>query len=327
MSKAGRAEGVLGTRPPWTWGFFQPWPTDGPLLVLSLVLSPAQLTPGCPQLPLSRAQPLLASSASVACGASPRSPRVVGCLGSLLGVPGNSQSNPPTHTHGLCWGQCCTSLADSVHHPSHVTEEGCSRTHLALEETQPMCLAIPKCREQLWQGHDAAAHVSVPLGSNPSVCPFAQPRTWVPEGDLAEGLQGTLPATSCQGGSFFPWESPSSCPSDVRWGSKLLHPAPAAGTPVGTTAVPRGGGHPSRHWPGSGTTGTAGACAQRGGELTGLIFSRLHSALTCDPRYRKDAASALSPGAAWLDLVGRGKSTSWLFRPTGVASNGNLISP
>jgi len=89
--------------------------------------------------------------------------------------------------------------------------------------------------------------------------------------------------------------------------------------------MPPGAGTEDR--PGSETTGVAGACAQEGGELRGLIFSRLPSALTCDPRYRKDAASALSPGAGWLDLVGRGKSTSQLFRPAGVASNSNLISP
>ena len=216
-----------------------------------------------------------------------------------------------------------------------VTDERCNRTHLALEETQPMCLAISKCGERPWQGQYVAAHVSVPPEPNPlpkQELGF-QEEIWL---KAFEGLCCPCPARA---DSFLPWEAPSPSPSDACRGSKLLlpTPAPAAGTPVGTAAIPWGGGHPSRRWhrylvtpagrPGSGTTGTAGACAQEGGELTGLIFSRLRSALTCDPRYRKDAANVSSPGAGWLDLVGRGKSTSRLFRPAGVSSNSNLISP
>ncbi|XP_058704518.1 ubiquitin-conjugating enzyme E2 D2 isoform X1 [Poecile atricapillus] len=41
---------------------------------------------------------------------------------------------------------------------------------------------------------------------------------------------------------------------------------------------------------------------------------KLRSALTCDPRYRKDAANASSPGAAWLDLVGREHSLLEVLR-------------
>ncbi|XP_041343981.1 uncharacterized protein LOC121364636 isoform X1 [Pyrgilauda ruficollis] len=37
-----------------------------------------------------------------------------------------------------------------------------------------------------------------------------------------------------------------------------------------------------------------------------LCCAQASLALTCDPRYRKDAANASSPGAACLDLVGRG---------------------
>lgn len=137
------------------------------------------------------------------------------------------------------------------------------------------------------------------------------------------------------------------CPAGLTASSqgKVLHPPPVTRAGVRGSSIPlrlqaeRRGALPSpgavgtppgagtAGVPGVGTTGMAGACAQEGGELTGLIFSRLRSALTCDPRYRKDAASASSPGAGWLDLVGRGKSTSRLFRPAGVASNSNLISP
>ncbi|XP_041343982.1 uncharacterized protein LOC121364636 isoform X2 [Pyrgilauda ruficollis] len=45
-----------------------------------------------------------------------------------------------------------------------------------------------------------------------------------------------------------------------------------------------------------------------------LCCAQASLALTCDPRYRKDAANASSPGAACLDLVGRG-SFPWARFP------------
>jgi len=113
-----------------------------------------------------------------------------------------------------------------------------------------MCLAISKRREQLWQGQEVTAHVSVPLESNPSVCPFAQASTWVRGGDLLKAFRGLCQPCPARGDSFSPWDGPSSSPSDARWGSKLLHPVPtpAAGTLVGTAAVPLGGGHPPWSW-------------------------------------------------------------------------------
>lgn len=168
----------------------------------------------------------------------------------------------------------------------------------------------------------------------------------LPEQDLGsqeeiwlKAFRGLCRLCPAMADGFFPWEGPSPPPSDARGvqNSSILHRYYLETHWQGPLLSPRGVGIPpgaaTTAWspqlakPGSGTAGTAGACAQEGGELTGLIFSRLHSALTCDPRYRKDAANASSPRAGWLDLVGRGKSTSRLFRPAGVASNSNLISP
>lgn len=177
--------------------------------------------------------------------------------------------------------------------------------------------------------------VSVPPELNPSV--FAQEKLGSPEEIWLKAFGRLFQLCSAKADSFFPWEGPSPSASDAQEGSKLLPCTPQLRAHQwGLLLSP---GEVASSWPwhccqvppagraGWGSLGRAGACAEEGGELTGLIFSRLRWALTCDPRYRKDAANASSPGAAWLDLVGRGKSTARLFRPAGVASNSNLISP
>lgn len=205
-SKAGRAVGALGTGLAQPWGFFQPCPTDGPLLVLSLVLSLvlllAWLMPGCPQLPHLWHWPLLASPASVAHGAcpflsaGPRSLSGVGWLGSL----GTVQVTSPTPYHGVCWGQCCISLADSVRCPSLVSQRNNAEgLTLPWKKHNPCAWPFPSVgnspgKDKTW----LLTCLSQPE-PDPSVCPFAQARTWVPGRDLAESFQGTLLAVSCQG--------------------------------------------------------------------------------------------------------------------------------
>lgn len=172
--------------------------------------------------------------------------------------------------------------------------------------------------------HQSQTHLSVPLHKQELGC-------W--EEIVLMDFRGVCWLCPASADGFFPWEKSSSisftqgCTAGVR-----APPSRSGGdhaVPSDPSIPPAAAALPARpSWQARlGDRGTAGACAQQGGELTGLIFSRLRLALTCDPHYRKDAANAMSPGAGWLDLVGRGKSTSWLFRPAGVASNSNLISP
>ncbi|KAM9531621.1 uncharacterized protein ACIB01_014105 [Guaruba guarouba] len=109
-------------------------------------------------------------------------------------------------------------------------------------------------------------------------------------------------------GGFFPRGGPSTSHTDARWGSKLFRP-------IHMDTIPGGGGHPSSTgttagFPlsGWGALGPGGACAQEGGELTALMFSRLSLALACDPGDRKDAANTSSPGAGptlWEEVRAR----------------------
>lgn len=131
-TKARRAEGALGTGLAQPWGFSQSCPTVGPPLVLYLfslgpllVLLLARPAPGCPQLPPSRAWPFLFPAAALHTVPFPQRLSQISkwcglCWVLAWGPWGLSKSPPPTHR--LCWGQCCISLAGSVHCPSLVSQ-------------------------------------------------------------------------------------------------------------------------------------------------------------------------------------------------------------
>lgn len=91
MSKAARVECAPGTGPAQPWGFFQLCPMDGPLTgSVDAWLPPAPTIAG--SAPLGFPSPRWTFLS-----AGPRSPRGVGCLGSLPGVPGDSPSDPHAH--------------------------------------------------------------------------------------------------------------------------------------------------------------------------------------------------------------------------------------
>lgn len=111
---------------------------------------------------------------------------------------------------------------------------------------------------------------------------------------MAEGLQGALLAKSCQCWCLLPMRRsfPITQCCTLGFQAPPSHPH---------------GHHPRRRWAslqhwhhcwvplvGLGDPGLGGACAQEGGELTGLMFSRLGLALTCDPGDRKDVANTSS---------------------------------
>lgn len=183
--------GAFPSHAPW---MVLPWSSLGPIArSAGAGLSPAPTLMGLA---------LLVSRSSIAHGAFssvlvPDQQVVWAVLGPCLGSLGALQVTP-THARALllsvlhfsCW-LCPLSIPC-------VTEEQCSRSHLALGKTQPTCLAKFNCGGRPWQEQDVAAHVSVPPEPNPSVRPFAQARTWVLGGDRADGLQGSLLAVSCQ---------------------------------------------------------------------------------------------------------------------------------
>lgn len=171
-------------------------------------------------------------------------------------------------------------------------------------KSHPQCLATSESghspgSDKTCQSHQSQTHLSIPLPKQ---------ELGSPEEIWLKAFRRLLQLCSAKADSSFPWEGPSPSPSDAQQGSKLLHCTPQLRAHQWGLLLSPGKVASSGHWhccqvtpagnAGSGTSGRAGACAQEGGELTGLIFSRLRLALTCDPRYRKDAANASSPGAA-----------------------------